>query len=559
MRRAIALLSLALAVLVPAAAQAAPHVLRLGALRSPQTLNPLLAVHPEEELVIQLVYEPLLGYDARLAPAPVLAARWEVDGSGTVWRFHLRGGERWPDGRALTADQVRLALEAARILGSGLFGDRLAQVSAITAQGSRLEIRLREPAAVPPALGVPVIPPELVEEALGRGPAGVPAGTGPYGVAELAPGVRVRLRARQGYRSGRPAADEIVLQAYADAEALADALASGHVDAALHLPPARLSALAGLPGVRVVQAAPVELRHLAYRLAGHPWLGDRRVRLALDLALDRQGLVERVWGGLAQPGDVLLPPALGPWRWDPPPAARRTHDPQRARALLQQVGLGSRTLSLRLYAPAGLEDAERAAGEVARQWQRIGVEAQVAVLEPADLSRRMLAGDFDVVLWGWGADPDPTPLLSLLSAEPAGGLADHTGYANPEYDRLLRAQRQARDPAARREMVRRMQRLLYEDVPYSVLYYPPHLQGYREDRFQGWQRIPPPDGPVLSPHTPAGVLGLTPSPPAGPLVPGVAGTAAAGTVAAAAVLAALAAGRRRGPARPGRPSLTARP
>ena len=99
--------------------------------------------------------------------------------------------------------------------------------------------------------------------------------------------------------------------------------------------------------------------------------------------------------------------------------------------------------------------------------------------------------DYDVMLWGWGSDPDPAFLLGVaLCGEIDTGFSE-TGYCNPAFDELYDQQGIETDPTARVEMIHEMQQILVEDVPYIIPYYQVSIQAWRTDTFTGWLDIDP--------------------------------------------------------------------
>jgi peptide/nickel transport system substrate-binding protein len=125
-------------------------------------------------------------------------------------------------------------------------------------------------------------------------------------------------------------------------------------------------------------------------------------------------------------------------------------------------------------------------------WAEIGVAIEIQGLDPDTLTSVCCPSfDYDIMLWGWGSDPDPAFLLGVaLCDEIASGFSE-TGYCNPEFDELYAAQGVETDPEARTEMIHEMQRILVEDVPYIIPYYEVSVQAWRTDTFTGWLDVDP--------------------------------------------------------------------
>ncbi len=96
--------------------------------------------------------------------------------------------------------------------------------------------------------------------------------------------------------------------------------------------------------------------------------------------------------------------------------------------------------------------------------------------------------DYDIELWGWAGNPDPSALLDIFRCEQIGNTSD-SQYCNPEYDKLYELQlTQAGEERAK--TLAEMQNLIYDEAPYDILYYDANLDAYRNDRFAGWQNMP---------------------------------------------------------------------
>jgi peptide/nickel transport system substrate-binding protein len=120
-------------------------------------------------------------------------------------------------------------------------------------------------------------------------------------------------------------------------------------------------------------------------------------------------------------------------------------------------------------------------------WQQIGIATELQALDPDALTAVCCpAFDFDVILWGWGSDPDPGFLLSVMLTEEIPTGNSETGYSNPEYDELYQQQAVELDADRRREIVWQMQEIVHEDVVYIIPFYAQEVQAYRTDRFTGW-------------------------------------------------------------------------
>ena len=187
--------------------------------------------------------------------------------------------------------------------------------------------------------------------------------------------------------------------------------------------------------------------------SGHPALKDLEVRKALAHATDKQQLLTVATAGTGSPGLSLVPPGLGDFYASE--IEDYAFDIDEANAILDAAGYedtdgdGVREclpdqdcddLTFRFNYPADATTGARESEVIQETWQQIGVAITVQVLDADALTSVCCpAFDFDVIMWGWGSDPDPAFLLGVaLCAEIPSGFSE-SGYCNPEYDELYDA------------------------------------------------------------------------------------------------------------------------
>ncbi len=141
-------------------------------------------------------------------------------------------------------------------------------------------------------------------------------------------------------------------------------------------------------------------------------------------------------------------------------------------------------------------------------WSDIGVAIEIQGLDPDTLTSVCCPTfDYDVMLWGWGSDPDPAFLLGVGLCSEIGSGFSETGYCNPDFDDLYARQGVETDPDARVELIREMQRILVEDLPYIIPYYQVSIQAWRSDTFTGWLE----NDPTLGLEDSASLINLRPA------------------------------------------------
>jgi peptide/nickel transport system substrate-binding protein len=222
------------------------------------------------------------------------------------------------------------------------------------------------------------------------------------------------------------------------------------------------------------------------------------VRLAMAHGTDKQQIIDVVLLGLGAPGTTLIPDSLGVWYNNS--LEDYAFDIALANQILDDAGYadvdgdgirempdGSNPLNFRINWPSDSTNAPRVAEMLSESWGQIGIGLQLQALDADALTAVCCpAFDYDVIIWGWGSDPDPSFLLSVMTTDEIPTGLSETGYSNPEYDALYQEQQLERDLQTRIDMVWEMQRMVHEDLPYIIPYYALEVQAFRTDRFTGW-------------------------------------------------------------------------
>ncbi len=395
------------------------------------------------------VYESLVRFDRELRLRPGLAERWSNPDDRT-YRFELRRGVRFSDGRPLTAADVVASLEANR--RGWVTRDYLQAIETVRARGEQeVEIRTRFPylallTRLPWGL---VIPREAAER--GLSPA---LGTGVYRLERWDPGHGF-VFVRNPYHQGAPPAFERVVHTVVPDDGERVGLVErGEADVADQVPLDRIEALSRRPGLRVVSATGLRVLFLVLRADRAPF-SDPRVREAIDLGLDRPELIRRALAGRAEPATELVPPSIV--GFDNAIALPRL-DQARARSLLAAAGHPS-GLAIPLDGPNNryVNDVAILA-EIARQLGEIGVRVTVNALPKSEFFPLIEEGRSRMHLLGYSCESgDAGDLLGALLHSSTGGALgslNSLGLSDPELDRLIGAADRARTDAARAHQLR---------------------------------------------------------------------------------------------------------
>ena len=545
---AAATVGLILAGLTPSYAPVAaadPLVLRAGTDQDLQVLNPFNSILVVDFEVFTLNYDLLVNFGPDLEPSPGFADSWTVSDDGLTWTFHIRDGMKWSDGEpatsadalysyqlALDADAKSQASEDGYYLAAGYLEPYLlnAGVTAVSAPDPQtLVVETSFANQLLLQAYFPILPKHVWETHtlddiamvsdtpfLNEPPI---VGTGPYQVVEWKPGEFIRYTRNPNYWGTKGAADEVILLTFEDADTMVQALKTGQLDYVRGVQPAQFDALKTEKDIVAVEGISNGYSEIAFNTKGNTEgyggstsaLTDPKFRDALGYAVDQAKLVETTLGGYGVPGDSIVPPFHT--RWYAKPDNARTFDIDEANRRLDAAGYtrdadGDRLdaegnkIVLRVTWPDSEAEHETDGQLIQGWWEELGIGVDAYVTEEGKLLDDLLPpisdgpADFDIELWGWVGDPDPTSLLNVLRTEEIGNFSD-SFWSNARYDELFELQRAEANEEARKAQIKEMQQIAYDEAPYIIMYYDAELHAYRTDKFAGWKNQPTTGGTPL--------------------------------------------------------------
>lgn len=503
--------------------QSQPVTMRIGWAGSPDTLNPGTAVLAEAYTIFALVYDTIYEYQLNGTYTLDVAESAEFSNDTLTWTFKIRDGIKFHDGQPMTAGDVAFSINLYKnnpdFIYLNTYTTNFESIEA--SDDNTVVIKLIE--SVPNMdylLSYLYIVPEHVWGEYAEAPASTEfenlemIGTGPFKMAEYTLNEFVHLSANKEHFANPPKIDELIFQTFESPDVLVQSLISGQMDMITEMPATAVETLRNDENIKVVTGSlfapsvsdiifnqadpencPTDVDGLC---TGHPALRDRNVRLALAHATDKKKLIDIVLLGFGTPGLTLIPDGLGSWYNNT--LQDYEFDVARANQILDDAGYldadsdgvrempdGSRPLHFKMHWPSDSIDAPRRAELLSEMWGEVGVSLELQAIDPDALTSECCpAFDFDIILWGWGSDPDPNLLLSVYSTEEIPNGYNETGYSNPVYDELHAQQRVELDAEKRRELVWQMQQIVFDDVVYIIPYYEQAIQAYRVDRFTGW-------------------------------------------------------------------------
>ncbi|MFK0120171.1 ABC transporter substrate-binding protein [Streptomyces sp. NPDC090994] len=462
----------------------------IGVASEPDTLSPLLGYGKDGN---SKIFDGLLARDTDLKLKPALAkALPEIGDGGRTYTYTLREGVKFSDGEPLTAEDVVYTYET--ILDpktNNTARSELDAVESVRASGDdQVVFTLKYPYAAFAARTVLPVVPEHV--AGGQDPNTgsfntEPVGTGPYTLVKWSKGEKLTFKANPDYWGGEPAVKSFTMAIIADDNVRATRLRSGDLDGAV-LPPNLAATFKDDDSRRTYDAKTYDFRAVTLPTAG-PVTGDRAIRRALDAAVDREALVDKILDGAGLP-------AYGPLPTDDPWYTKdiaRDQDLAEARRILDRAGWKTGGDGIRakdgqraaftLYYPSGDKVRQDHALAYASDAKRAGIEVNVESATWEVIEPRM---GRDAVLAGFGSVGDPDfGLYTLLHSSLAGdGFNNMARYDNPAVDQALDTGRRSQDPDERRAAYDTIQQELVENPGYTFLTHIDHLY-VLADRWEG--------------------------------------------------------------------------
>ena len=426
--------------------------------------------------------ESLLTYDKNFTPQPLLATEWKVSDDGLNYRFKLRQGVKWHDGKDFTAEDVAfsiLTLKENHPRGRATFAS-VEKANVISPY--EVEFVLSKPApyllSAFASFESPIIPKHIYAGTkIAENPNNfAPIGTGPYKFAEWVRGSHARFVRNENYWGApKPYLDQIIFRFILDPAAAVAALEAGEVQVSVaNLPLTDIDRLKTNPKL-VVDTAPAayspSIARAEFNLE-NKYLADIRVRHAIAHAINKDFIVDTVYYGYATRLDGPVSPDLA--RFYYPDLPKYEFNPAKANQLLDEAGYkkGPDGFRFKLFIdPTQPSGPPKQTGEYFVQaLAKVGIKAELRTQDFATFIKRVFTDrDFDIAIEGMSNLYDPTVGIQRLywskNFKPGVPFTNGSRYVNPEVDRLLETAAVEVDAKKRLQLFNEFQTLVVKDLP----------------------------------------------------------------------------------------------
>lgn len=467
--------------------------------------SPMAPGHGPDQIVMNMIYDPLLTKDGDFNLKPALAeSEPEVSDDGLTITYTLKPDLKWSDGEPLTAEDVvftynLMADPDTGSLGTGWFvnvegaadvaSGKAEEVSGFSAPDEQtFQIQMAKPDVgfVGLASGVFILPKHILGEVPRKDMTDYEfftkkpdVGSGPYTFVEYKPDQHVHLTKNPNYRDGEVAIDDIYLKPITS-DVATQQLGTGEMDL-VQISPTDLEAVEAMEDVEVASSPGAGFIRLSVNQT-KPYLKDARLRQAMMYAIDREKLVAEA---LAGKGSVLASSFMGEAL--PDDINDYAYDPQKAKDLLAEMNWDS-SQPVELAIIPGTRDRDTAATVVESQLNAVGIKAKIKQVQPGELTEMHDSNKYDMVLFGGGNyKTEPWAIYPIDGCDvfyPNGG--NLSKWCDKDFDKLMKDANATVDEAERLGMYQDAARIENEAVPYIWLYNPDTVWAYNT-RIKGFE------------------------------------------------------------------------
>jgi peptide/nickel transport system substrate-binding protein len=461
----------------------ADTTLVIGIAADPTGLDPEAVLNNTSGFVMATIYDGLTRYKPGTTEVgPGLAEKWDISADGLTYTFHLRKGATFQDGTPFNAkayvqglDRLLNKQSPDSIYNTGpvesMIDFTYEDVASYRAvDDDTVEFKLKQPsAALLASLAMVwngVVSPTAVTK-YGKEFRNHPVGSGPFVFKEWRQRDQVSLDANPNYWGGKPKVDHLVFKEYPDPQAALLALKRGDIQILGDVSTQLVPAMRSDPNIEIVTQPGLAVSGVGLPCDVPPF-NDKRVRQALNHAVDFDAIDKSLFQGLAVPMSSPLPESQ--WGFDKSIQGYK-YDPDLAKKMLADAGV---KLPLKVefltynsprgYNPAGPDLATAIQGYLGK----IGIEADVRKVDMGANLATIRSGKYQgIFMVGWtGDNGDPDNFVGELFNSSRIPVTNTPRYKNPEVDKLLDEAARESDPQKRLALYSDIQKKILDDAPW---------------------------------------------------------------------------------------------
>jgi peptide/nickel transport system substrate-binding protein len=432
------------------------------------------------------LYEGLVRYKLNSTDVePALAEKWDISPDGITYTFHLRPNVKFHDGSPLTGEAVAFCFdrsinkenplnkEAQAVGGFPYINDYIANYVAKVEAAGPLDVKFTLKNKFSPLLSNLAIPPAYVisMEALKKMGAKVnesPVGTGPFKFVEWKKDDHMTFEANPDYWGPKPKLQRIVFQPVPEPSVRVLKIKNGEADLAWPFDPKDAAGLKGGADTDVLEQPGLNVNMAEFNLK-KPIFQNKALRQALNYAVNKQELADKLYSGAATAETGVLPPTSWAFNKD---LKGYPYDPEKAKALLKEAGYNGETIPIDSYTvPRGYNPQGSKLAEAVQQYfEAVGVKSEIKTGEWTEYRKQRRAGELNLAFGGWQADTgDPENFLGVFFNSANMGGVNTSFYNVPEVDALLKQANEETDTAKRKALFNQLETKIVDDAPWLFI------------------------------------------------------------------------------------------
>lgn len=456
------------------------------------SLDGAIVTDGESLKIAHQVYDSLLEYkEGTTEVEPALAETWDISTDGLQYTFHLRQGVKFHDGTDFNADAVVFNFtrwsdpnSAYKFEGDSfdyydsMFGpDGARVIKSVTAKDANTVVfTLNQPQA--PFLQniamtcFGIASPAAIQEKK-ENFKNEPVGTGPFVFKEWKRNDSITLEKNPNYwKEGQPKLNTVIVRSIPDNSARFNALQNGEIDLMEDVSPDDLTLLESNTALQKIERPPFNVAYIGFNLKKKPF-DDPKVRVALNYAVNKQGIIDAFFAGQAKAAVNPMPPTL--WGYNDS-VQDYTYDLDKAKQLLADAGYpdglpGEYTFYAMPVSRPYMPDGKKVAEAIQADFAKIGVKVNIESPEWATYLDDTKAGEKDdLYMMGWtGDNGDPDNFIYTLLDKDAIPSNNRSFYVNEDLHKLLIQAQQETDQSKRTELYKQSQEIIKKDAPWIPL------------------------------------------------------------------------------------------
>ncbi len=468
-----------------------------GVIGLPRSINPVLAFTDVDRDISTLIYSGLMKYDKGELVGD-LAQKYTISDDGLTYTFTLKDDIRFHDGVQLTSDDIEFTIQ--KIQDGALKSPRRADWANVTIKkinGSQIQFILKQPYS-----------PFLSNTTLGILPKHIwknvdadqfifsqyntePIGTGPYMIKSIKrdgggiPQI-YNLTPFSRYHNGEAYISSLNIYFYPNERDAIDAYTAGTIESIAGISPSEAARIASTsPSVKVLDTPLPRIFGIFLNQNNAPVLGNKEVRQALDMSLDKEKIVQKILYGYG----ITINSPIPVGTMGTSSAQAKSADKDSAKALLAKAGWtinkdgilekkdkkSSQILSFSIET-ADTPDLKQAAEMAKADWESIGAEVTVKVFEYGDLSQNIIkTRKYDALLFGEFIGKDLDLYAFWHSSQRTSPGLNVAMYVNSKADKLLEDARTIADEKVKKSKYLAFEKIIQDELPAIFLYSPEYM------------------------------------------------------------------------------------